>query len=201
MSNSKRLRISFNAPAVLTFALICLAVQVLNILTQGASNRAVFSVYRSSFLDPLAYVRCVGHVFGHADWEHLMGNMMYLLILGPMLEEKYGTSNMVFIMLATALVTGIINIAFFPFVRLLGASGIVFALILLSSITTTKERTIPASFILVALIYIGQQVYEGIFTVDNISHMAHIAGGVVGSVLGFIMNKYKMSRYERGNHV
>lgn len=201
MSNSKRLRISFNAPAVLSFAIICLVVQVLNILTHGASNRAVFSVYRSSFLDPLAYVRCVGHVFGHADWDHLIGNMMYLLILGPMLEEKYGTSNIIFIMLATALVTGIINMIFFPYVRLLGASGIVFAMILLSSITTTKEHTIPVSFILVALIYIGQQVYEGIFTVDNISHMAHIAGGIVGSILGFVMNKYKMSRYERGNHV
>lgn len=98
MKNSKRLRISYNAPAILSFVLICFAVQLLNVLTKGASNRAVFSVYRSSFLDPLAYLRCVCHVFGHANWNHLMGNMMYILILGPMLEEKYGTSNMVFIM-------------------------------------------------------------------------------------------------------
>ena len=103
MKNSKRLRISYNAPAILSFVLICFAVQLLNVLTKGASNRAVFSVYRSSFLDPLAYLRCVCHVFGHANWNHLMGNMMYILILGPMLEEKYGTSNMVFIMLVTAL--------------------------------------------------------------------------------------------------
>lgn len=196
MNSNKRLRISFNAPTVLSFALICLAAQVLNVITNGASNRLVFSVYRSSFLDPLAYVRCFCHVLGHADWNHLMGNMMYLLILGPILEEKYGSSNMLFIMLTTALVTGIINLVFFPNVQLLGASGIVFALILLSSITTTKEHTIPVSFILVALIYIGQQVYEGLFTVDAISHVAHIAGGVVGSVLGFVMNKLKMNRYE-----
>lgn len=39
-----------------------------------------------------------------------MGNMMYILILGPMLEEKYGTSNMVFIMLVTALATGLANL-------------------------------------------------------------------------------------------
>mgnify|MGYP001533917428 FL=1 len=93
MKNSKRLRISYNAPAILSFVLICFAVQLLNVLTKGASNRAVFSVYRSSFLDPLAYLRCVCHVFGHANWNHLMGNMMYILILGLMLEEKYGTSN------------------------------------------------------------------------------------------------------------
>ena len=183
MKNSKRLRISYNAPAILSFVLICFAVQLLNVLTKGASNRAVFSVYRSSFLDPLAYLRCVCHVFGHANWNHLMGNMMYILILGPMLEEKYGTSNMVFIMLVTALATGLANLIFFPNIRLLGASGIVFAMILLSSITITEE-----------------QAYQGLFTADNISQMAHIVGGMIGSVLGFVMNKYKMSRYERGSH-
>ncbi len=201
MSSSKRLRLSYNAPVVLTFVLICLGVQVLNILTGGASNRVAFSVYRSSFLDPLAYVRCICHVFGHSNWNHLFGNMMYLLILGPMLEEKYGSSNMIFIMVTTAVITGVVNLLFFPHVRLLGASGIVFAMILLSSITITEKHTIPVSFILVACIYIGQQVYEGLFTRDNISQMAHIVGGIVGSVLGFVMNKYKMSRYERGSHV
>lgn len=201
MNTNKRLRISFNAPAVLIFVLICVAAQVLNLMTHGASNRLVFSVYRASPLNPLSYVRCVTHVFGHADWEHLMGNMMYILILGPILEEKYGTSNMVFVMLATALATGILNLLFFPSVRLLGASGIVFAMILLASITTSNDRSIPLSFILVAILYIGQQIFEGIFTVNHVSQMAHIVGGVVGSVLGFVMNRLKMNRYERGSYV
>lgn len=191
----KRVRLSFNAPAILAFTAICVVVQIINIFTKGSSNTAVFSVYQSSLLNPLTYVRCVCHVFGHADWDHLIGNMMYILILGPMIEEKYGTSNTIFVMVATALVTGIINMIFFPGVRLLGASGIVFAFILISSITTKEDRTIPVTFILVALLYIGQQVYQGVFQRDNISQMAHIAGGVVGSVLGFIMQKFKMSRY------
>lgn len=199
--NKRKLKISFNAPVVLSFALICVLAQLLNLLTGGASNRLLFSVYRSSFADPLAYVRCVAHVFGHGDWSHLLGNMMYLLILGPMLEEKYGSGNIAFVMLATALVTGLSSLLLFPNVRLLGASCIVFAFILLASITTTQENAIPASFILVALLYIGQQIYEGVFSQDNISQMSHIVGGAVGSVLGFAMNKYKMNRYERGRHV
>ena len=84
---------------------------------------------------------------------------------------------------------------FFPGVRLLGASGIVFAFILIASITTKEDRTIPVTFILVAVLYIGQQIVQGIFTRDHISQMAHIVGGVVGSLLGFVMNKFKMSRY------
>ena len=196
-SEKKRLRLSFNAPAVLGFALICVVAQVLNIITGGASNRTVFSVYRTSLLDPLMYVRLIGHVFGHADWSHLLNNMMYILILGPMLEEKYGTSNMIFVMMATAIVTGIINVIFFPSIRLLGASGIVFAMFLLASITTREDHTIPVTFILVAILYIGQQIYEGVVSMDNISQMAHIVGGVVGSILGFVMNKLKMNRYQR----
>ena len=198
MNGRKRgIRISFNAPAVIVFTLICVIAQLLNLLTHGASNRVVFSVYRSSFLDPLTYVRAFGHVFGHADWNHLVGNLMYILILGPMLEEKYGTSNVIFVMAATALVTGVINQLFFPATRLLGASGIVFAFILLSSITVREDHTIPLTFILVAVLYIGQQVYDGLFTADRISQSTHIVGGLVGSVLGFVMNRYQMNRYLR----
>ncbi len=196
-TSRKRLRLKMNAPAVLIFVIICFAVQLLNLLTRGKSNELVFSVYRSSLLNPMTYIRCVCHVFGHADWEHLLGNMMYLLILGPMLEEKYGTANLTFVMLTTAIVTGVINMLIFPHVRLLGASGIVFAFILLASITTTEERTIPLSFVLVAAIYIGQQIYQGIFLRDNASQLTHIVGGIVGSVLGFTMNRLKMNRYQR----
>lgn len=191
---SKR-RIIFNAPTVLTFTAICLVAMLLDMLTNKGSTGAVFSVYSSSLLNPLTYVRFFGHVFGHADWEHLLGNIMYVLILGPMLEEKYGSSNLWFIILATALVTGLIHFFVFPGVRLLGASGVVFAMILLASMTGMKDKGIPATFILVALLYIGQELYRAFAVGGNISYMAHIVGGVVGALLGFLMNHWKMNRY------
>ena len=196
-NNRQKLKITFNSPAILVFALICVAVQVVNVLTGGASNRAVFSTYRSDLLNPLTWLRCVTHVFGHADWTHLLNNMMLLLVLGPMQEEKYGTGNIVIVMLTTAVVTALVNMIFFPNVALLGASGIVFAMVLLSSITSTDGKTIPVTFILVAILYIGQQVYEGIFVADNVSQLGHIVGGLVGSALGFAMNRRKMTRYQR----
>lgn len=185
----RRLRVSFNAPAILIFALACVAAQVLNQITGGAANRLLFSVYRSSWANPLAWVRCATHVLGHADWSHLLNNMLLLLVLGPMLEEKYGTANIALVMLATAVVTGLVSLALFPHVALLGASGIVFAMVLLSSITSVEEGTIPLTFIVVAVLYLGQQVYEGIFVSDNVSQLAHIVGGLVGTGLGFGMNR------------
>ena len=192
-----RIRITFNAPAILTFALACVAVQVVNVLTHGASNRLLFSTYRSSLLNPLTWLRCVTHVLGHADWGHLLNNMMLLLVVGPAQEEKYGPANIVFVMLATAIATAVVNMVFFPNVALLGASGIVFAMILLSSITSTDGHTIPLTFILVAVLYIGQQIYEGIFVADNISQLGHIVGGLVGTALGFVMSRQRMNRFQR----
>ena len=190
----KKLRLSFNAPAVLTFTALCVIAQIISMLTRGESNRVLFSVYRASLLDPLTWIRCFTHVLGHAGWEHLLGNIMYILILGPMIEEKYGTATTAFIMAATALVIGIINMVFFPGVMLLGASGIVFAFILIASITIREDNTIPITFILVAVLYLGQQIWQGLFSQDNVSQMAHIVGGAVGAVLGFLLGKAKQKR-------
>lgn len=195
MSLGRKLRLSFNSPVVLTFSIICLVALILGIVTNGASTTAVFSVYRSSLDSPLTYVRFFGHICGHANWDHFIGNMTMLLVVGPMLEEKYGSSNILFVILATALVTGVVNFIFFPQIQLLGASGVVFAFILLSSFTSIREGTIPVTFILVAVIYIGGQVYDGVFVQDNVSNLTHILGGGVGSALGYVMAKNKMGRY------
>lgn len=110
-----------------------------------------------------------------------------------MLEEKYGSKEMMLVIGMTALVTGILNYIFFPDIALCGASGVVFAFIVLASFTGFKEGEIPLTFILVVIIFIGQQVYEGITVQDNISNMAHIIGGMVGACTGYGLNKSKLA--------
>ena len=193
--NKRKLQLSFNAPVVLGFTILCFVVLILDTVTNGNITNSFFSVYRSSLVKPSTVIRFFGHVVGHAGWDHFMGNIMMILVVGPLLEEKYGSSNILFVILSTALVTGIVNFVFFPNVQLLGASGVVFAFILLSSLTSIAEGKIPITFILVAIIYIGEQVYSGIFINDNVANLTHIIGGLVGSVLGYIMNRYKMKRY------
>lgn len=189
-----KIKISFNSPVVLTFSIVCLVALILNYITNGWSNWTFFSVYRSSLFSPLTYIRFFGHAIGHADWSHFLGNIMYILILGPLLEEKYGSANMLFIMLSTSLITGLASFIFFPNVCLLGASGIVFALILLSSFTSIKEGSIPLTFIFVAVLYIGEQIYLGVSVDDNISNFGHILGGICGAVLGYELNKHKLKK-------
>ena len=177
-------RISFNSPVVLTFTIVSALVLLLNYLTGGISNALLFSVYKGSLLDPLFYVRLFGHVLGHANLEHYASNMILFLLVGPLLEEKYGSKKLVFIIMLVALVTGIIHILLPGNSMLLGASGVDFALIILASITGAKDNKIPLTLIIVAFIYISQQIYQGIFLNDQVSQLTHIVGGCVGGIYG-----------------
>lgn len=180
-------KVTINAPVVIGFAAICVIVQVASTLTGGASTRAFFTFYPGPWYDPLTYFRHVSHIFGHSGWDHLIGNISFILLLGPLLEEKYGSPKMVAIILASALGCSIANEIIFPTQGILGASGVVFTFILLSSVTSLQEGEIPLTFILVTIIYIGGQVYGAIFVRDQISYLGHIVGGIVGAAVGFLL--------------
>ena len=181
-------KIRYNSPVVLTFVLLSLAAYLLNGLTAGWANYLFFSIYSTgSHLDPLTLVRLFGYVLGHASFEHYVSNMTFILLVGPLLEEKYGSKKLLVLMGLTAVVTGIVHVLFFDG-AILGASGIVFAMILLSSIVYAKKGEIPLTFVLVAIIYLGGQVVDGLFVRDNVSQMGHLLGGLVGSLYGFYLN-------------
>ena len=190
-NRDRRFKISFNAPVVLIFTAICLLAQLLKLVLSDSTYLKIFSVYRSPF-GVMWVLRLFTHVFGHSGWDHLIGNMMYFLILGPLLEEKYGSKNLVIIILIVALVTGAFSLLFFR-APTLGASGVVFAFILLSSITMRDSGTIPLTFLLVALLYIGRQIVQ-IFQPNSINELSHIVGGAVGSVIGFLMSGEKKKK-------
>lgn len=190
----KKIRISFNSPLVLCFALACSAVALAGAITGESSTAKLFSTYSAPLSDPLMYLRLFTHVLGHAGFAHLVGNMAYILLLGPALEEKYGARNLLLVILVTAAITGVIHNVLFPNTILLGASGVAFAFILLTSFTEFREGEIPLTVILVAVIYLGQQIWDGITVRDNVSNISHIIGGLVGSGAGYLLN-VKQKKY------
>ncbi len=198
MSKSKNvLKIfQYNAPVILTYTLICAFTLFLNNWTHGWSNENLFSVYRTRLADPMQYVRLFTYVFGHADYSHFISNFTIILLIGPMLEEKYGSGQLAKMMLFTAFVTGLIQVIFFPGTALLGASGIAFMLILLSSFANYQKGGIPITLILVALIYLSGEIADGLFKKDNISQMGHIIGGLCGCIFGLTISKSKSSHAE-----
>lgn len=187
--NRPTMKISYNAPVALTFALLSLLALVANHFTNGWANATLFSVYRCSLLaDPLGFFRFFGHVLGHSGYAHYIGNMVLILVLGPNLEDRFGSWNVLWAILFTALVSGLVQFIFFPGTALLGASGIVFMMILLSSFGGVKNGTIPTTLILVAIFYLGGELWDAIFVKDNVSQLTHIIGGLCGTVLGFALS-------------
>lgn len=177
------MKITYNAPLTLTFSLLATGLFIINQLLDGSLDGILVlngNFNSSSFA---AYVSLIGHAFGHASWEHLLGNLSLLLLLGPILEEKYGAGKLGIMALLTALITSFLHILFFDH-YVLGASGIVFMCIMLVSFVNVKEREVPLTFILIFLLYVGKEIYNT--TQENqISEFAHILGGICGSVFGF----------------
>lgn len=175
-----KLRVTYNAPVVLTFTLLSVIVFLL-----PQDTRVHYFSAHPRIIDGSSYLGLVSHILGHASWEHLLGNFMLILLLGPILEERHGSGSLLVMMLITALVTGLLNLALSN-TFLLGASGIVFMMILLASTANIRQGEIPLTFIAVALIYLGGEIYRAFTQDDNVSRAAHLIGGLAGAVFGFL---------------
>ncbi len=181
-------RIQYNSPVILTFTLLSFISILLGQLTNNYSTYLLFSVYRGSLTDIFFYFRLVGHVLGHADLQHFLGNFLLILLIGPILEEKYGSRAIFRMIFITAIVTGLLNILLFD-TALLGASGVAFMLILLSSFVNTREGKIPLTLILIIFLFVGREIIGIVFAKDNISQLTHIVGGLCGGIFGFYAKK------------
>lgn len=181
----KRLfRLQYNSPVVLTFALISLGALWLGKVTDGWTTTYLFSVWHSSLADILTYPRFILHVLGHSDYSHYIANMMMILVVGPGLEEKYGSRKLLGAIVITALVSGLVHWFLFPGTMLLGASGIVFMMIVMASLAGMRDGYIPITLILVLVLYLGNEIVDGVVLSDNVSQLTHIIGGICGAVLG-----------------
>ncbi|MBR6404418.1 MAG: rhomboid family intramembrane serine protease [Eubacterium sp.] len=190
MAGRKKLQCTYNAPVTLTFAFLSVAVLLMGYFTNGRTTVMFFEVYRSK-ITLSWFIRLFGHVLGHSSLSHYAGNMMMFLLLGPILEEKYGGLNLIEAFAVVAVVSGVFNIIFFPDVALLGASGLVFMMIVLVSASDLRAGEIPITMILVIIIYLGSELLTMITTHDNISQLTHIIGGICGAIFGVLLNGKK----------
>ena len=190
----KKFPIHYNAPVTISFSLLALAALAVNLATGGAANKLLFSVYRCPLRDLLAYPRFFLHVLGHSGYSHYISNMLLLLVIGPAMEEKYGSRRILLFIVITAFVTGLAQFLLFPGSALLGASGIVFMLIMLSSLSGVRDGAIPVTLILVAALYLGGEILKGVTKTDQISQFTHILGGVCGIIFGFAARPGKKQR-------
>lgn len=181
--------IQYNSPVILTFALLSLAALALGRLTGGWTTQNLFCVFRSPLTDLLTYPRFFLHVLGHGDFSTYCANIVIMLAVGPTVEERFGSRRLLLAILVTALVTGLILWFFFPTAALMGASGVVFMLIVLASFAGVRGGVIPLTLILVLALYLGGEIVQAVTGTAGLQQLTHIAGGVVGVIFGFWSSK------------
>ena len=119
---ANKVRITYNAPVTLNFSLVCALVLIMSRLIMPHLILVLFSAPARqgcpgafNWTNPIHYLRLFTHVFGHAGWNHLVGNLAFILLLGPLLEERYGSRLLLLMIMVTAFVTGILSCTFLYF--------------------------------------------------------------------------------------
>jgi len=174
---------SYNSIVILSFFTISFIFFILNKITHNKINK-IFMLKRSSIFNPMLYIRMITCSFCHLNFEHFRNNFSIILLIGPILEEKYGSINLLIMIVLTSIISSIIELIFTKN-NALGASDIVFMLIVLSSIVNIKSGKIPITLILILLFYVVDELIKSInHKKDGISHLSHITGAICGIIFG-----------------
>lgn len=180
-------KFDYNAPVILTYFFICLIILMIDKLCKGKFSATFFTTYKNdSLLNPLTYFKLISHSLGHADWDHLYSNFIKILLIGPLIEEKYGSINLLIAMILTSLIIGIVN-KILGKGGILGASGVAYMLILLSSFVNMENGKISITLTLIILFFVVDEVIK-LFRrkKDGVSHLGHITGAICGIILGML---------------
>ena len=180
-------KIQYNAVVILSYFFICLVILILDKLAQGRLVNNLFSTGRNdSLLNPLTYFKLISHSLGHSSWDHLYNNFLKILLIGPLIEEKYGSLNLLIMIILTSLIIGIIN-RIFSKNRILGASGIAYMLIVLFSFVNIESGKIPITVVLIILFFVVDEIINLLKRKkDGISHLGHVTGAICGILLGIL---------------
>lgn len=181
----------YNSPVIISYLIISIIAWILNCITGGKSNKLLFTSYRSSPFNPLTYIRLFTHSIGHVDLSHLIHNFLFILLIGPMIEEKYGSINLLVMLLLTSLVIGLFNTIFSNY-SITGASGNVYMLIVLSSFSNISEGKVPITLVLILIFYVISEFKDRLIEGNKKTyHTGHLLGALCGIGFGFYFLYFK----------
>ncbi len=160
------------------------------------SNHAMFEKYKfnvGAILRNKEYVRLISAGFLHADFMHLVFNMMTLYFFGPIVIQAFGAYGFLLVYFGCILLGNIFSLYLYKnqsWYSAIGASGGVSG-ILFTSIAMIPDLGIYFFFIPIAIpgyifgfAYFAYSVYMMLNPKqnDNIGHAAHLGGAFFGLI-------------------
>ncbi len=161
-------------------------------------------VGKNAFEKPWTFITSM---FMHTSLEHLIGNMLFLFILGGIVENAIGIRKYLLVYFLAGIFGGITMIFMTSIglvsdsVPILGASGAIFGILAAAAVLRPMQIIyidfLPVPLIVIGLIYIGLEVYY-IFTGGEagVANGAHLGGAIVGIIAGiYLRNKLKKEEW------
>lgn len=144
---------------------------------------------------PQAMLGAICYVFQHSSFMHFIFNMLFLLMLGPLLEARLGARRTLIFYFTVGIGSAIIHSLLTPVpqIPVVGISGVVFGIIaaLLLIESNRLLLSLPAGFCLrvyhVALPVLAVQFYSfmagpGVSGGDRTAYQLHFGGVLIGLV-------------------
>ncbi|MDP3449187.1 MAG: rhomboid family intramembrane serine protease [Anaerolineaceae bacterium] len=192
---------------IVTYALIAINIYVFFLELMGGDA----FIYAWAFI-PVRYlsnpidglITLFTSMFLHAGWMHLGGNMLYLLIFGDNVEDRFGHFKFLIFYVLCGLAAGLAQyaVSLYSESPTLGASGAIAGVLAayLILFPGKRVRVILAVWIvnLPALLVIGAwiviQLVSGLGTLSDaatggVAYMAHIGGFAAGLILTAFFRK------------
>ena len=153
-------------------------------------NFVLFPI-QSGYFQPY---QLLSYMFLHSSVTHIVFNMIGLLVFGPNIENKFGTSKFIKIYLIMGLISGLASIIFInnPVV---GASGAIWGIMMLFTLFNPNELLyiyfiipVRAKFIIGAFFTV-ELCLSIMGSSDGVSHVAHVAGSLTGALFYLLDRK------------
>lgn len=143
-------------------------------------------------------------MFLHADAGHLIGNMIFLFILGYSVEIAMGRALYLSAYLLSGMFSGLFYLVFEPHSAFLGlgASGAVSGVAGMYTVLFGLRKIrffysvffyfgfIRAPAMILLPIWLGYDLYQQLFSDNHINNLAHIGGLLAGAVIAWIAKQY-----------
>ena len=164
------------------------------------SLKYIFSLVPSYILYRHYYWQFLTYMFTHATVSHFIFNMLSLYIFGTAVERRVGSREFLLYYLLTGVLSGGASYAMFYVANtntvLLGASGAIYALLMLFSVLYPKSviyvfGLIPVQAPLLIILYFIIELISGLTAHDGVAHMTHLSGLVFG--LLYIIIRMRMN--------
>jgi len=171
------------------FIIACMAVFILQII--GIVTDADLAFTPALALEkPWTFVTSI---FLHADFMHILINMLVLFFLGVALESRIGSTHFLILFLLSGIFGGIgyMITASDSTIPAVGASGAIYGI--LGALAVLMPFAIVYIYGIIPMPMIGVAVlwalldFFGLFTPGNIAHGAHLGGLAIGILYGFYL--------------